>query len=276
VLAWGQNGHRVIGALAEERLTDTARSAVEEILKGEDLATVSTWADEMRSAPDNPEFWATRAANWHYVNIAPGETYASSKKNPRGDAYVALETFIAILRDAPVPAGPVRDGLEFYFGDLAARKAEVRTFALKFLVHILGDLQQPLHSGYAADRGGNDVRLSWFGQTSNLHAIWDTQLIEQQDLSYTELAKRLSRRLARMPTAEIRALESAAPLTWIEESQGLLEHIYAQHAGSTDLSYAYADEFRPAVEARLVSGGLRTAYVLNSLFGEGPGPAPRP
>ncbi len=159
-LGWGAKGHRVIGVLAEEHLTAAARAAVNEILDGEDLATVSTWADDMRSSPDNREFWSDYSAVWHYVNVAPGVSYADSEKNPRGDAYVAVATFIAILRDEAVPAGPVREGLEFYFGDLAARKTDVRRFALKFLVHILEDLQQPVHSGYADDRGGNDVRLS--------------------------------------------------------------------------------------------------------------------
>jgi hypothetical protein len=265
--AWGANGHRVIGALAQENLTAAARAAVNEILAGEDLATVSTWADEMRSTQDNPEFWSRYAANWHYVNITPGATYPSSAKSDRGDAYVALETFVAILRDEPVPEGPVREGLEFYYGDLAAHKAEVKAFALKFLVHILGDLQQPLHSGFAHDRGGNDARVTWFGESSNLHSVWDTQLVQQPDLSYTELARRLSDRIGRTPASGIRLLESAAPLAWIDEAQGMVERIYARHGDATELGYAYAAEFMPTVEAQLIKGGLRTAYVLNNLFG---------
>lgn len=268
--AWGPKGHRVIGALAEARLTDAARAAVAELLEGEDLATVSTWADAMRGARDNPEFWSGYAANWHFVNIAPGEDYASSAKHPRGDAYIALQTFVAILLDEPVPAGPVREGLELYFGDLAARKTEVRRFALKFLVHILGDLQQPLHSGYVDDRGGNAVQLSWFGEPANLHAIWDTRLVGYPEMSEEQMQRRFSARIGRTPASDVHYMESAAPLVWIEESREMLERIYSQHAASTELGTRYTAQFVPTVDTQLVKGGLRTAYVLNSIFGGWP------
>jgi hypothetical protein len=268
--AWGAKGHRVIGALAEERLTPAAHAAIAELLDGEDLATASTWADEMRASADKPEFWSGYAGDWHFVNIAPGEDYASSKKNPRGDAYVALATFVAILLDEPVPAGPVRAGLELYFGDLAARKLEVRRFALKFLVHILGDLQQPLHSGYASDRGGNSVELSWFGERSNLHSIWDARLVGYPDMSAEQLARRLAGRIGRTPASDVHYMESAAPLVWIEESHAMLDRIYAQHAAGTELGTRYTAQFVPTVDTQLVKGGLRTAYVLNSIFGGWP------
>lgn len=265
--AWGAAGHRVIGELAQERLTVAARAAVNAILEGEDLATVSTWADQMRGSQDNAGFWSDYAANWHYVNIAPGADYTQSNKNPRGDAYMALETFTAILLDSPVPAGPVRDGLELYYGSLTTNKTEVTRFALKFLVHILGDLQQPLHSGYASDRGGNAVDVFWFGQRSNLHSVWDSQLVEQPDLSYADLARHLGNRIRRTPASAIRVLESAEPLDWIREGHMMLDRIYAWHADTNQLGNDYAAEFVPTMEAQLVKGGLRTAYILNRIFG---------
>jgi hypothetical protein len=268
--AWGAKGHRVIGALAEQRLTPAARARVTAILEGEDLATVSTWADEMRSSGDKPGFWTDYAANWHYVNVAPGADYASSVKNPRGDAYAALETFVAILLDQPVPEGPVREGLVLYFGELDTHAADVKRFALKFLVHIVGDLQQPLHSGYADDRGGNEARVTWFGAPSNLHAVWDTRLVEQTGLAYPELARRLGGRIARTPASDIRLWESAAPIAWIAEAQDTLQRIYERHATQTELDSRYAAAFVPTVELQLLKGGLRTAHVLNSLFGGWP------
>jgi hypothetical protein len=268
--AWGAKGHRVIGALAEERLTDATRAAVDAILEGESLVEVSTWADTMRAAPDNPQFWSDYAANWHFVNIAPGADYARSDKNPRGDAYRALQAFVAILLNEPVPAGPIREGLELYFGDLAAHKPELRRFALKFLVHIIGDLQQPLHSGYASDRGGNAVNLSWFGDSTNLHSVWDTRLVEYADMSERQLVRRFGNRIGRTPASDVYYMETAAPLAWIEESRALLERIYAQHAASTELDTGYTAQFVPTVETQMVKGGLRTAYVLNSLFGGWP------
>ncbi len=268
--AWGAKGHRVIAALAEARLTPAARAAVEAILDGEDLATAATWADEMRSARDKPRFWSDYAANWHFVNIAPDKDYASSEKNPRGDAYAALQTFVAILLDEPVPAGAVREGLELYFGDLATHRVELRRFALKFLVHVIGDLQQPLHCGYASDRGGNEVDLSWFGERTNLHSVWDTRLVEHTDMSYPQRARRLSGRIGRTPGSDVHYMESAAPLAWIDEARDLLPRIYAAHGASTELGDRYAAQFVPTVDTQLVKGGLRTAYLLNDIFGGWP------
>lgn len=265
--AWGAKGHRIIGALAQQHLTASAQSAINDILEGDDLATASTWADEMRSSQDNVEFWSKRSAPWHYVNVPQGQDYASSDKNPLGDAFMAIETFSAILLDEDVPAGPVRDGLEFYFGDLKAKDKEVKAFALRFLVHVLGDLQQPLHMGYASDQGGNRVQLSWFGDATNLHTLWDTLLIENAGLSYTEYAQRLSNRISRTPASDVRGLERSDPDVWAKESERMLERIYAEHSASTELGYEYVAKFVPTVESQLVKGGLRTAYFLNSLFG---------
>lgn len=268
--AWGTKAHLVIGMLAEERLTPAARAAVTTILAGEDLASASLWMDAMRDSQDKREFWTRYAANWHYVNIAHGSDYSASPKNPRGDAYLALQACVAILLGEPLPAGPVVEGLELYFDDFDARSPEARQFALKFLLHILGDLQQPLHSGFAEDRGGNQVELRWFGEPTNLHSLWDTLLLEQQRRSAEETSRRLSERIGRTPGSDIRAMESADPLIWMQESQRLLERIYARHADSNELGDAYAAEFVPTVEAQLVKGGLRTAYFLNSIFGGWP------
>lgn len=268
--AWGAKAHLVIGALAEERLTPAASAAVKVILDGDSLGAAALWADDMRGSSANREFWTDYAATWHYVNIARGGDYQSSDKNPRGDAYAALQTFAAILLDDPVPAGPIRKALESYFTGFDPHAPVVKRFALKFLLHIIADLQQPLHSGFAEDRGGNQITLEWFGERANLHALWDTLLLEQQNRSAAQIARRLSERIGRTPASDIRVMESADPLEWMKESQRLLERIYAKHSTSNKFGDDYADEFGPTVEAQLVKGGLRTAYFLNSIFGGWP------
>lgn len=265
--AWGTKAHLVIGMLATERLTPAARAAVEEILAGDDLASATLWADQMRGSSDNREFWTTYAANWHYVNIPKTGDYSSSEKNPRGDAYTAMQTFVAILQNDSVPAGPVLDGLKSHFDGFDAQAPEVREFALKFLLHIIGDLQQPLHSGFAEDRGGNQIELQWFAEPANLHSLWDTLLVEQQNRSAEELTRRLSERIGRTPASDVRTMESADPLIWMQEDRRLLERIYAKLSDNNEFGDAYAVEFVPSVEAQLVKGGLRTAYFLNSIFG---------
>jgi hypothetical protein len=274
-LAWGTKGHRVIGAIAEANLTPAAKAAVASILQGEDFVAATTWADEMRGARDNPEFWRRITANWHYVNIDAGSDYAASPKNPQGDARLALDTFIAILLDQPVPAGPVRTGLEFYFGTLQDNDAELKRFALKFLMHVIADLQQPLHSGYAADRGGNAIAINWFGRRSNLHSLWDTLIVEQANLDEAALTRRLLNRIGSTPAIDLRYMESTTFDQWLQESTSLLARIHARNnppdtGGANDFGAVYAAEFVPTMEQQLIRGGLRTAFVLNTLFGGWP------
>jgi hypothetical protein len=264
--AWGAKAHLVMGMLAEERLTPTTRAAVNAILADNELASATLWADHMRDSPTKRKFWTTYAASWHYVNIARGSDYSTSKKNPHGDAYLALQTFTAILLNKPVPAGPVREGLELYFDDFDAQSPQARKFALQFLIHIVGDLQQPLHSGFAQDRGGNRIELSWFGEPTNLHSLWDSLLLERQQRSAAQIQRRLSERVRHMPASTIRAIESAGPLDWMKENQSLLERIYAKHSAKNTFGDDYAVEFLPMLEEQLVKGGLRTAWFLNTIF----------
>lgn len=270
VLAWGSKGHRVIAAVAEQRLTPATRAAVTNILGAEDLGTAALWADTMRASNDKPEFWSRHAANWHYVNVPRGQDYASASPDARGDAYVALQAFAAILQNQPVPEGPVRDGLEAYFGRLDPQSLELKRFALRFLIHIAADLQQPLHSGYADDRGGNTIDVLWFGERSNLHSLWDTLLVEQAKLDVAAYARRFANRLEHMPASDVRYMESVEPLVWISESRKILERMYARHDERNDFDAYYAAAFVPTAELQLLKGGLRTAYLLNSLFGGWP------
>lgn len=269
VLAWGSKGHRIITALAEPHLTPAARAAVTEILAGEDLGSAAIWADTMRSSASNPEFWS-QAAHWHYVNVPAGQDYADAKVDPRGDAYVALQAFAAILHNEPVPAGPVRDGLVAYFGGLDPQSPELKRFALRFLLHIIADLQQPLHSAYADDRGGNAIDVLWLGEPGNLHNLWDSQLVEYAKLNVDAYARRLESWRSHMPASDIHYMETAEPLEWMRDSRKILDRMYSWHDGRNEFGTDYAATFVPSVELQLLKGGLRTAYVLNSLFGGWP------
>jgi len=268
--AWGAKGHRVIAALAETQLTPAAQAAVRTILQDESLIDASIWADTMRGSRDDQEFWSRHAATWHYVNLEPGQAYTDSAPNPMGDAIAALETFAAILLDEPPPEGPVHTALLAHLGPEAAESPELKRFALRFLLHIIGDLQQPLHSGYAGDRGGNTIAVSWFGKPGNLHSLWDTLLLEHQYPDEAVLVSRLQNRLRSTPAIDLRYMERATPAEWLEECQRLLARIHARRSDTNDYAEAYAAEFVPSVEQQLLKGGLRTAWVLNSIFGGWP------
>ncbi len=169
--AWGKTGHRVTGAIAEQYLSPEARGAVTELLGAETLAEASTYADEQRSNPSR--FWQETASPWHYVTVPEGQSYAEAGAPEEGDAYTALTRFAETLRD---PSASLED----------------KRLALRFAVHLVGDLHQPLHAGNGEDRGGNAVEVTWYGEPTNLHTVWDTKLIDAEQLSFTEWTARLT------------------------------------------------------------------------------------
>ncbi|NOZ42359.1 MAG: S1/P1 nuclease [Alphaproteobacteria bacterium] len=238
VWAYGKTGHRVVGEIASRHLTATARKRIGQILGSESLAEASTWADEMKSNPD--EYW--RKANvYHYLNVPPGRTFENSPRNPAGDALSAYNNFVAILKSAK------------------SSRVE-KAFALKFLVHIIGDMHEPMHFGHARDRGGNDIKVIWFGKKTNLHKVWDSLLINHEKLSFTELANFIDRATPQ----QIAIDQRATPIDWIDEGLRLNRKIY--HVGDGNFSWAYVYKYRPVVNRELLKGGLSLAGVLNRIF----------
>jgi hypothetical protein len=251
--AWGKTGHRVVAAIADSKLSGLARANVEEILgPGESLDEAATWPDDMRSDP--APFWQKTASPWHYVTLN-GDTYDHAP--PEGDALQALDHFRSVLEN---PKASVAD----------------RQLALRFIVHLVGDLHQPLHVGKCCDRGGNDVKVSWFGKPTNLHAVWDSDLIDEEQLSFTELAAKLERHLT---SREIIQWSDIDPIDWIKESAEARDSLYptespsgskAEPSGTQgpNLSYSYVYKFTPLMERRLTQAGVRLAAYLNAIFAE--------
>jgi hypothetical protein len=241
-LGWGATGHRVTGAIAEDYLSGVARANVRLLLGTESLAQAATWPDDMRSDPG--EFWQRTASPWHYVTVPTGSTQAQTGAPPEGDGVTALDRFAAILRD---PTASAAD----------------RRMALRFTVHIIGDLHQPLHAGRPGDRGGNEVKVSWFGEQSNLHSVWDSKMIDSRQLSHSELAGWLASSIA---PEQVIAWSNPDPQAWIAESVALRETVYPAGA-APKLSYAYAYQHGAALDGRLSRAGVRIAAYLNRIFG---------
>ena len=234
--AFGRNGHRIVGLLAEKHLSAKAKKRVVELLEYETLAQVSTWPDEIRSDPT----WKY-ADPWHYVSVPDGETYLTSEKNPQGDIIKALIKFENDLRDPKT-------------------KREDKITALKFLVHFVADLHMPLHVGLKGDKGGNDVKVQWFGEPSNLHKVIDTNMIQFQELSYTEYTDFLNH----FSPAESKEWMDGTFLDWAAESQQQRNEIYKRD--DDKLWYEYEYRVKPLVETRLRQAGLRLAHILNNVF----------
>lgn len=240
-LAWGQTGHRVTGAIAERHLSDEARAAVRLILGPETLAEASTWADFMRASPE--PFWQEAAGPWHYVTVPPGSTHAEVGAPPEGDAVTALARFEKTLRDETAP--------------LAERQ-----LALRFAIHIIGDLHQPLHVGNGNNRGGNDIRVRYHREPTNLHSVWDSGMIDRQQLSYSEMTDWLD---ARITPEQLQAWSDTDPQTWLRESAEIRDRIYPQ---GDEIGYDYDFAHLATLQRRLQQGGVRIAVYLNALFAE--------
>jgi hypothetical protein len=236
---WGKNGHRVVGAIAEAHLSNKAKKAIYKLLDGKSLAMVSTFADEIRSDDRFRAF-----APWHYVSFPFDTTYETHPKSEKGDIIVAINKCIDIIKDE----NTTRDDKEFY---------------LKMLVHFIGDLHQPLHVGLSEDKGGNRFQVQWFDKGTNLHSVWDTDIIESYEMSYTELAanrKKLSK-------VQIDSLKQGNAAIWAAESRVLCKDIYENTSPGDKLGYRYSYDYLEITKMQLQKGGIRLAAVLNDIFG---------
>jgi hypothetical protein len=236
--AWGVTGHRVTGWIAEHYLNKNAKKQLDRILHGQSLAIASTWMDEIRS-----DSLYDYTADWHWVTIQDGETYSQSIKNKNGDVVQTIERIIA---------------------DLKAKKlnAKDEQEAVKMLIHLIGDIHQPLHVGGGNDRGGNDVKVTWFKTDSNLHRVWDSDMIDDTRLSYTEFAQSLA-----LPDAtRLAAIQKSKVNDWVVESMSYRKQVYDY--GNGKLGYQYAYRNMSLVRDRLLLAGIRIASVLNDIYGK--------
>ncbi len=235
---WGKTGHRVVGAIASDYLTEEAQEAIDEILGHESLAAASLWMDQIKSVPK----W-DYTHPWHWVTIPPGMTYEETEKNPEGDIIKALRSIIDDLKS----------------GNLSPQKEEQK---LKMLIHLTGDIHMPLHVGNGTDRGGNAVDVMWFWESSNLHRVWDSGMINETLLSYTELVRSINHPSKK----QIKKWQNSTVLDWAYESRALLDEVY-DLPEDHNLNYEYMYHNYPIVQKRLLMAGVRLAGVLNEIYG---------
>ncbi len=231
VKAWGVEGHQVIAIIADKQLTSAARSEVNRLLAlepGSTLATVSTWADERRTP---------QTAAWHYVNFVRGDcNYEAERQCPDGRCVVD-----AITKQAQVLSSNASD--------------EKRLTALKYLVHFVGDVHQPLHADYQDDRGGNTYQVQAFLRGSNLHAFWDSGLIKHLNQGVDAMAARLARTSTSAQWAPVQVAEESCRIV---DTPGF----YPGRLVDVD----YIEKFTPVMEDRLTVAGRRLAELLNRVL----------
>ena len=133
---------------------------------------------------------------------------------------------------------------------------------LRLLVHIVGDVHQPMHTGRPEDLGGNKIKLSWFNQPTNLHAIWDDKIIESQQLSYTEYAKAINF----ATPAQVAAWQKEPISAWLYQSHTIAEKLYTEVAPDDKLSYRYTYDHLGIINNQLLEGGVHLAGIINQIF----------
>lgn len=237
--AWGQKGHDVTACIAERHLTPATKAAVDSIFGGRSLVYWANWLD---NASHTPEYAYTKT--WHYRNVDADKDYSSQPKNPQGDIVEGIRYSIRVLSDS-------------------TQTPENRSLALKMLTHFLGDLHQPMHLGHATDYGGNTIKVKYFGRDANLHGVWDTSLVESaHKWSYTEWADQLDRL---SPSQEVLLLSGNVD-DWAIRKVEEAAVVYAETPDGTRLSYNEVARWAPVIEDSFLSGGLRLAHILNSIF----------
>lgn len=239
--AWSGFGHRLVGLLAQEQLSEAAKAQVDALLAdepGADLGTIAAWADEIR---DQPEYRFT--APYHYVNFPQHRCdYEPARDCPEGACIIAaLERYRDVLADTSQPPA-------------------VRREALKFVVHFTGDVHQPMHAGNRGDRGGNRFQVNIDGKGSNLHAVWDFHLLSSAGLRMREWRERLGPQVAQ---AQIAPMDVAS---WASESCEVLNEpgVYPSRPGR--LPDVYLETHRTLAEQRVVLAAARLAALLEQAF----------
>ena len=242
-LAWGPLGHEVVAELAQRQLDPAARAEVARLLRAEpgaSLRSVANWPDQMQNDPAYTALWrATRSQ--HYVNFrGPDCAYVPPRDCRDGQCIIAgLAQQVAIL------------------GDRTRTDAQ-RLQALKFVVHFVGDIHQPLHAGYRDDKGGNLYQVQFDGRGSNLHRVWDSGLLARRHLDAVAYANRLGTGtppLAGAPRDDLY-------VQWARESCRLTAQPGFYPAGHR-IDQAYVDAELPLAERRLRLAGQRLATLLN-------------
>jgi len=246
--SWGLIGHRAVGKIAENHLTPKAKTAIQDLLGTESLADVSTWADDYRAIPAYKY-----TTPWHYMNLPLGLDYKQFQVKVNGlgteNVYAALQR---CEQDLLSPGIPKEDKVK----------------ALKFIVHLVGDLHQPMHISRAEDQGGNTIQLNYKGKGTNLHSVWDSRILDHQGLSYEQVAEKYDHVRPR----QIKQWQQDPLMKWIWESYVISSKLYAEidTMKSNTITDKYYDAHLPIVQQRVEQAGVRLAGVLNMIFSGAP------
>jgi len=265
--AFDKNGHRIVAQIASFHLTLGSKQKLKELMGDKSLEEVSNWPDEIKSVNE----LASPQENWHYINLME-KNYQKLKSVETYEKYFAqypslsyVEIQKQIKPDTKLLKGDLIWAIDIFRNILNNKKKNKnqRLEALGFLVHFIGDLHQPLHCGYAHDRGGNDISVLWYQQNTNLHAVWDKEMLEMNKLSYTEYVRFIYKK-GEINSAEIL---KGDVIDWVYESVDLRDSLYElvkneKYQGKYK-EFKYHYDFVNILNKRLVWAGIRLSKILN-------------
>ncbi|WP_221412369.1 S1/P1 nuclease [Dysgonomonas sp. 520] len=244
LIAWGTTGHRVITEIAQRNLNKKAKKQVDKLFDKQHLAYWANWADFIKS--DTLNTWK-HTSIWHYVNMPANmernNFNAFIKDIEKDNVYSEIPKLLTILKDKN-------------------NRKEDRKIALIFLIHLVGDMHQPMHTGRADDLGGNRIKVYWFDRETNLHSLWDSALVDFEKYSYTEYATVLNV----LTKDEKKAIQKGTLEDWLYDSHNIANRVYEISPYGSRLSYDYNFIVRPIVDSQLQKAGLRLAKILNDLW----------
>jgi len=233
---WDLNGHQTVALIAQSRLTPEASAVIARLLAqepGSTLVSIASWADEYRDSSNT---------RWHYVNFPRDNChYQAARDCPDGECVVAkIDSFNAVLHSNASDASKLE--------------------ALKFLVHLVGDIHQPLHAGFGYDKGGNLYQIQYQNDGTNLHALWDTAMVEQFQESPKQLAETITSNYANAVSG---ITLDGGPAMWAEQSCTIVAAtgFYPRH----NVTQKYLQHFAPLAQLQLLRAGVRLADLLNTL-----------
>lgn len=240
-MAWGQEGHRIVGQVAYNHLTKKAKKNVDKVLGRHGIVYCSTWADEIKSDTIYPTSY-----DWHFQDL---------------DGGLSDEAVVRTLTLYPAMGGNLWRMSDSLTNVL--RREPDNVDALRFVIHLTGDRFCPMHTAHLEDLGGNKVKLKWFGEQRNLHWVWDEGIISARGYSYSEYAEYLENHLA----GEIKKIQEMTIEEITLHNYHFCESVYQYQDHWDGNAYHYVYHFAADCEWQLYAAGIRLAMVLNEIYG---------
>jgi len=252
VKGWGEEGHAVVADVAQSMLSAAALQGIQKYIPGQKM-------EEVASIPDDYDH--TAAGSWseplHFVNMLSNQTKFDPKLDcvtGAGCVVSAIQNYTKILSTKFRSGKPLADG---------------EPNALVFLIHFVGDIHQPLHVGWLSDRGGNTIPVSFYGVATELHAVWDVNIIEKYNNAWASFSQEIQQNIKNDPSLVKQYTADMSPVSWADESFSYVRStVYTGITGKTNpnLTDTYYNMAIPVVKARLTAAGIRLGTLLNTIF----------